>query len=95
MQWLRVVGFSALWAVFFAGVTGRLGPAARRRRYGANQPWGKLPSDNATLLLAGLGFGVATEFRANVLHPPLLFVELVALFGGAIAAGLSAKRLAR
>lgn len=95
VQWLRVVAFSALWAVFFAGATGRFGAAYKTPPYSADQPWGRLPWNNATLVFAALGFGVATEFRAKVLHPPLLLVELAALFGGAIAAGVSARRLAK
>jgi hypothetical protein len=95
MPWVRVVGFSALGAVFFAAATGPFGPAARRPRHKYESTVGKAALGQRYFVIRRSWVGVAAEFRAKVLYPPLLVVELIALFGGAITAGLSPRRLAK
>jgi hypothetical protein len=76
-DWIDVV----IWGGFF-GVAMALSGGLRKAPEGSKTGWSWV--DGVSSALLGLFFGVGSTFRWRALHPPLVFILLLAI-GGTVA----------
>jgi hypothetical protein len=84
-DWKMVVLEGVVYAIAMALMTG-----PRKAPDGSNTGWSW--ADNVSYVLSGLFVGIGVTFHWRALHPPLVFILLLAFGGGFAASQLAPLR---